>query len=209
MDTSQVDKSFARLGQVLVVFAQTPVLAKPGEGALHNPSFRQDREADHARCAPHELHEEATHISQPQSPDVVHPCVPRSYVSTIGKDGQQPGQVPHRPLEELSCSISVLHSRRMHYHNQQQAHCVYKDVSLPAFDFLASIIPNRAPRPPFSASLRSVFTDWLSIMAALGSSSLPASMRTWRRNISLIRSNTLSSRHCEKYMYTTSHGGRS
>lgn len=205
MNTSQVDKGLTRFGQVLVILGEPPVLAQPCKCPLHNPALGQYLEANHIRSVPHELHQPVAHVRQTLTPEVFQPSYPGSHVSTISVDGPQPRQVPQGPLEQLPGSVSVLNTRRMHHDYQQQTHRVYKDVPLSPFDVLPSIVANRAARPPFSA----VFTDWLSMIAAEGSSSLPASIRTCLRSTSLIRSNTPSSLHCAKYMYTTSQGGRS
>jgi len=50
-------------------------------------------------------------------------------------------------------------------------------MPFPAVDFLAGVI---TARPPFSV----VFTDWLSMIAALGLSSRPAACRTLPRKAS-------------------------
>ena len=49
----------------------------------------------------------------------------------------------------------------MNDHRKEQSKGVYEDVSLATTDFLARIVTTR---PPLSV----VFTDWLSMMPALG-----------------------------------------
>jgi hypothetical protein len=70
----------------------------------------------------------------------------------------------------------------MHNHREQQPHGVDYDVALAAVDLLPRI---EATGPPFSV----VFTDWLSMMAALGVGSRPASIRVRSRRESWMRSN--------------------
>ena len=63
-----------------------------------------------------------------------------------------------------------------------------------------------ASRPPFSV----VFTDWLSMMAALGVAYRPAASRTRVRKASSTRSQVVpSSRHFRKCHQTVPHDGRS
>ena len=57
---------------------------------------------------------------------------------------------------------------------QQQAFGIYREMALLAFDLLAGVIAVRIDRdPPFSALL----TLWLSMIAAVGLASRPASSR--------------------------------
>jgi hypothetical protein len=68
------------------------------------------------------------------------------------------------------------------YHDcEQQPHGVNYDVALASFNQLPRIEPTG---PPFSV----VFTDWLSMMAALGVGSRPASIRVRSRSASWMRS---------------------
>jgi hypothetical protein len=90
----------------------------------------------------------------------------------------------------------------MDHNGQQQSNGVYHNMTLTSIDFLASII---APGPPFSV----VFTDWLSMMAALGVGSRPWASLTLGRSASWILSQVPSSRHCLKYHHTVPHGGKS
>jgi hypothetical protein len=69
----------------------------------------------------------------------------------------------------------------MHDNTQQQAKRVYRDVALAALDLLARV---ESARPPFCT----VFTDWLSMMAALGCRFLPSLMRSDSRRQVLMRS---------------------
>ena len=62
-----------------------------------------------------------------------------------------------------------------------------------------------ATRPPFSV----VFTDWLSMIAALGVGLLPSDCRTLGRSASWTPSHVPSSVHLRKYLYTVCQGGRS
>ena len=71
-------------------------------------------------------------------------------------------------------AVAVLHVGRMNDGAQQQTFGIYQEMTLLAFDLLASVIPARVDRdPPFSALL----TLWLSMIAAVGLASRPASSR--------------------------------
>ena len=90
----------------------------------------------------------------------------------------------------------------MHHHFQQHSHRIHDYVSLSSEHLLTGVI---ATRPPFSV----VFTDWLSIIAAVGIALLPSLSRTFGRNASCTRSHVPSSEKRLKYLYTVCHGGRS
>jgi hypothetical protein len=59
----------------------------------------------------------------------------------------------------------------MHRDRQRPAHHIYREVALAPLDLFARV---EAPLPPFCA----VLTDWLSIMASVGSGLRPALTRT-------------------------------
>ena len=103
-----------------------------------------------------------------QGPD---PLDQLSAIACIGPDQSQMGKPPYHFVYDQLRSISVLNISRMHHHGQQQPYGIHYDVSLSTVDLLAGII---ATRPPFSV----VFTDWLSMMAALGVGLLPSASRT-------------------------------
>lgn len=62
-------------------------------------------------------------------------------------------------------------------HGERQSHHIDEDVTLATVDLLAHVV---SMGPPFSV----VFTDWLSMIPALGSSSRPARFLTSRRRAS-------------------------
>ena len=99
-------------------------------------------------------------------------------------------------------SIPVLDIGGVNHYGQKQAHGVHYDVALAPEDFFTCVI---SAMPPFSV----VFTDWLSMMAALGVASRPSASRTRRRNASSTRSQVPSLRHFRKYHQTVPQGGRS
>src|SRR2546428_514268 len=130
MNTCQIDKRLARTGQIFIVFGEPPVLREPGERPLHNPTLGQHLEAYHTRWASAEVHEEATPSRQTPTRQIVQPCQPCSYISSICEYGQQPRQVVECPLKEISGTIPILDSSRMHYYLEQQPKCIYEDVPL-------------------------------------------------------------------------------
>ena len=90
----------------------------------------------------------------------------------------------------------------MNHDGQQQSYRVHGDVTLATHHLLTSII---ATRPPSSV----VFTNWLSMIAAVRVGLLPSDCRTLGRSASWTRSQIPSSIHLRKYLYTVCQGGRS
>ena len=79
----------------------------------------------------------------------------------------------------------------MHQDVHQQAVGIHQDVPLAAFHFLTPIV---AAQPPFWL----VFTDWLSIIAALGVGSRPCFTRVCSRRVVWTRSQVPSLRQVRK-----------
>jgi len=169
MDHDQVDHRFAAFRQRLVVLAQTAIAAEPSEGSLDNPTLGQNLEAGHVVAAFDDLQDPVAQFSCPvdQFPGV----------SPIGPDQLEPREFPDQLGQHQLGPVAVLDVGGMHDHSQEQAQGVYNDVPLASLDLLAGVV---APGPPFST----VFTDWLSRIAAEGLGLRPAWTRTFRRRAS-------------------------
>jgi hypothetical protein len=88
-------------------------------------------------------------------------------------------------------TMVVLKTGLVHELVQDQTVGIHQDMALAAFDLLASVIA----APPL---LWLVFTDWLSIIAALGVGSRPCFTRTCSRSAVWMRSHVPSVRHVRK-----------
>ena len=194
MNHSYVDPRFRCIGQSFVVLAQPTAPAEPRECSFNHPSSRQHLKVVAVPRALHNLEHPACH-----GPD---PLDQLSSIASIGPDQPHSGKSPSQFIDDQLRSISILNIGRMHHHRKQQPHGIYNDVSLSTVDLLASVI---ATRPPFSV----VFTDWLSMMAALGVGLPPSACRTLGRRASWTRSHVLSRLHSRKYHHTVPQGGRS
>jgi hypothetical protein len=96
------------------------------------------------------------------------------WVAAVGVEFQQEGKRAEQRAHQQHATVAVLDVGRMDDGVQQQALRVYQDMALLAFDLLSGIKARRVDRkPPFSALL----TLWLSMIAALGLASCPASSR--------------------------------
>jgi len=90
---------------------------------------------------------------------------------------------------------AVLNVGRQHRHLDYQAFRLTEQGAFASRDLLAGII---ATIPPCSV----VFTDWLSMRAAVGSGARPSFTRRRRRRAALMRSKTPASTHWATYQET-------
>jgi len=178
---------------MFIVFGQAPLPVEPTEGAFDNPSFRQDLEGMQLGTFD-DLDEITEHGLSPVDKAL--------FVAAGGRDFKQLGQHAKQAEQDQMCATAIRDTCRVHHHSQGPAHGIYRDVAFAAFEFLAAVI---APLPPFCT----VLTDWLSMMARVGSGWRPACTRTRRRSWCMTWSHKPRLRQRHIVMYTTSHGGKS
>ena len=170
--------------QFFVVFAESPTPAQPGQGALHHPPAGQ-------QLKPVAVPIPAHHAQHPTTggPSPRHQL---ASVCPVSPDHFEPGE-PVQQLDQHQLGpIPVLDVGGMNCYRQEQPGGIHYNVALAPRYLLPRIV---APGPPFSV----VFTDWLSMMAALGVASLPSISRTWLRSASSTRSQVPSARHPPRY----------
>lgn len=154
---------------IFIVLTETTILPKPCKRPLNDPAARQYIKRVSIVAATHD-------IQYPLAASL-HPVNQLSSISSISPDQLKSRQPDLCPQQQFLGAIPVLHVTRMNQDGQHQCHSVYENMTLASIHFLCSIIPTRTP---FSV----VFTDWLSIMPALGSASLSAASRTCLRRAS-------------------------
>lgn len=154
-------------GSVFIVLCEASAPTQPGEGALDDPAFWQNLEAD---CVVGALDD----LPLPGAKDLHGGGRDRSLIAAIGEDPlDEREQTTHR-FEHEQAAIPILDARRMNHDIQGETQRVDQDVSLFSFDFLSRVVAAGVDaRPPFSAPL----TLWLSMIAAVGLASLPACSR--------------------------------
>jgi len=167
MSHGQVNHGLAALGEHLVILAETSVSLEPPEGSLDDPPLGQDDETCHIVAALDDLQNPTAKFSRPVDQ--------LSGIAAVGPDQLQPRETAFEFRQHQFGPVAVLDAGGMHHHGQHQSKRVYDEMTLSAVDFLAGIVPTR---PPFST----VFTDWLSRIAAEGLGFRPSWIRTrWRR----------------------------
>ena len=169
MDHGPVDHRFAALGERLVVLAQSAVTAEPRERSFYNPTLGQDDES----------RDPAQTLDNLQSPpaEPSRPAHQLAGVPAVGPDDLESGKKTANLLQHELGPIAVLDVGGVHDDAQDQTEHIDYDVPLSALDFLARVV---SAIPPFST----VFTDWLSMIAAVGVGFRPASTRTCLRRAS-------------------------
>ena len=160
--------------------------SQPSESSLHNPSAWKDVKAFDSIGPFHNLQTEVVAGSQRKDPLNQFPC--GSPISPDEPDAQI--GIAYQ-MEKDFRSITILNVGCMNDYSNNQSKCVYEEMTFAAVYLLAGII---SMEPPFSV----VLTDWLSIIAALGSGSRPSASRSSVRKASCIRSQVPSRRHVEK-----------
>ena len=194
MSHSYVDPSLGCFRQRLIVLAQPAAPSQPRKCSLNHPSARQYVELVAIPGTPHDF--------KRPSRQLPHPLDQFSRVARVSPDQSHTLKPTFQLAYDQLRAVSVLNIGRMRHHVQQQPRGVHYDVSLSTIYLLACVV---AARPPFSV----VFTDWLSMIAALGVGLLPSASRTAGRNVSWTRSHVPSSVHLRKYSCTVCQGGRS
>ena len=202
-DHGEVDPGFFTAGEQFVVLGQSAPSGEPSERSLHDPATRKDMEPFRPDLLP-------IHFSPFRGPDAsqatpgvfdnldlptqrrLDPLDKAAFlVSTIGPDQLETRKALSERREQVFATVVVLKTGLMHELVHDQAVGIHQDMALAAFDLLATVV---AAPPPFWL----VFTDWLSIIAALGVGSRPCFTRTCSRNAVWMRSQVPSVRHVRK-----------
>jgi hypothetical protein len=187
MDHDHPNHRFARPGEILVIFTQAAVAVEPPQGPLDNPPFRAHRKPLGALGPFDNL--QTYGVMHPQRLD---PRDQLARIGLIGPDAAEPRKPMAERLQYMLGAIPILHTGRRHYDGEEPPEGVDEEVALAPFDLFMGV---KAPEPPFSV----VFTDWLSIIPALGWRRFPAATRTSPQSKSCIRCQVPSWRQRQKY----------
>ena len=141
---SQIDEVFFRGGQELVVFAEPPIVAQPGKGALDHPASFEHGESRHGRRldafgipAPatrflDNFHAPAQVLSDPSHQPAT--------VARVGPQVLELGKACCRRGEQRAGSVAVGHVRRMNLRAKHQPRAIYEQVALASADLLATVV---------------------------------------------------------------------
>jgi hypothetical protein len=153
--------------EILPILGQPSTSVEPRNGALDNPSLRQDDKGVQFVAL--------DDFDNPIAASGGDQCGVRPAIACIGENAHdEREQSPRAFIENERCAVAILDIGGMNGGAQQQTKRVYENVALLALDLLSCIVTMRInARPPFSA----LFTLWLSMMAAVGLVSCSPSSR--------------------------------
>src|SRR5271169_2482337 len=133
-----MDPSFgAGLGG-FVVAHQSPLAHQPTEGSLHDPTARQDFEADGGVRAFDDFDRQLG----TKCPDPLGEGLPG--VAAIHPQDAQPGEPAQYPAQNHLCPVAFGGAGRSYGHAKHQPQGINQQMSLAAFDPLAGVIANSA-----------------------------------------------------------------
>ena len=151
-------------GEIFEILGQPSAAVEPCEGALDDPTPRQDLEAFGAVRPFDDFRREMRQglfLSRAEL---------RSLIAAIGEEFAQERMETEQGPENQNTAVAILNVAGMDHRMKQQAYRIDKDMALFALDLLARIIAVRVDAaPPFSAP----FTLWLSMTQAAGLASRP------------------------------------
>jgi hypothetical protein len=164
-DHRNVNHGFTGLSQKLIVLGQSTLSAEPSEGSFHNPPSWKHMKTFLIGSF------DDLQIQRVELAQLENPLNEFSGISTICPDEFEAHELLSDQVEQKLGAITILDVGCMNDHSKYQPQSVYEQVPLSAINLLASVI---SMEPPFSV----VLTDWLSMIAALGSASRPSVSRS-------------------------------
>ncbi len=125
----------------LVVLAHAPESSEPAEGALDDPTARQNLEATDVVGPFHDLQLDRAKVA----PEVSYPLDKLSGVAAVRPDVAQAQEGVGETGEQELRAVTILNVRGMDDDRQDETERVDEDVSLASTDFLARIVTARPP----------------------------------------------------------------
>jgi hypothetical protein len=202
-DHGKADPGFLTVREELIVLGKSTPSGEPGERSLHNPAPFEHMEATGTNllrikdgvlwgpnatlASPGVLHR--LHLPAKRLFDPLHKAT--FLVRTVDPDQLEPRKAAFEQLQEVFAACVIQKTSLMYQDVEDQTQGVDEDMPLAPFDFLAAVIP---ASPPFWL----VFTDWLSMIAALGVGSRPIRTRVFSRKAVCIRCQVPSLRQARK-----------
>ena len=166
-DGGPAQKGKAAAIEAFPIFGQAPAAVEPCDRSFDNPAFWEDNELTCVRAL--------DDFDVDPAADPFQSILKLfSLVPAVSEEFEQERKQSEQRAHQQDAAVAILDIGGMDDGAQQQALRVYQDVALLALDLFAGIVARRIDaKPPFSA----LFTLWLSMIAAVGLASRPASSR--------------------------------
>ena len=166
-DRGPAKKGKAAAIEAFPIFGQAPAAVEPSDRSFDNPAFWKDNELTRVRAL--------DDFDVDLAADPFQPLLKLfPLVAAVRVELEQERKQSEQRAHQQNAAVAILDIGGMNDGAQQQALRIYQDVALLALDFFAGIEARRIDaKPPFSA----LFTLWLSMIAAVGLASRPASSR--------------------------------
>jgi len=158
------DHRFAALGQFFVILAQPAIPTEAAKCPFHNLSFGQHNKAGRVVATLHDLQHPAA--------DLRNPANQLSCIAAVSPNQLQARKASLNSFQHQLGAVTILNVARMDHQAPNQTQRVHQQMPLTPLYLLAGVVA--ATDPLFSV----VFTDWLSMIAALGCCCFPCFTRT-------------------------------
>jgi len=130
-------------------------------------------------------------------------------VSVVGPDQLEPVEPLAYFVEDQDRAVAILDAGGVDDHAQWEAFGIDQGVELASFDLLSGVVTHCVVfTPVFTAPFSADFSDWLSMIAAVGLASRPACSRRAKSNSAQIASQAPSRWNLRKMLYTVERGGK-
>jgi hypothetical protein len=182
MNHNRINRGVGSIDPILVVFAQTPIVAQPSKCALGDPTPRDHLKTGQVRQTRRNLNINSQGTGLLNKRSGIGAIRPQLFEA--GKALLQTGQQP-----DADGAIVIVGFAHKGFENQPFR--IHNQMAFAPFDTLTAIIASYAP---FSV----VLTDWLSMLPALGVASRPNWRRSCSRKASFIRAHVPSLRQVLK-----------
>ena len=182
MNTGRIDHGIGGINPILIILAQTTVVAQPSEGTFYHPPPGNNLEPRLVR--------------QPRRDFYVNPVSARllnkvTRISAIGPQLFEPGKTFSQFRQQPGADRAIVVVCFTHKGLEDKAFGIHDHMPFASLDLFAPVV---AACAPFSV----VLTDWLSILPALGVACRPSFCRSCSRRLSLRRRHVPSFRQVLK-----------
>lgn len=167
-DHGELGEAFGDDGDGFIVSHEAAIAAEPRECALDHPPSPDKLKAALLVGALDDL--QIDRLAGQRCLEL------RPGITAIGEDLGDEWKESACLADQIRGAVAILNTGRNDLDTEQQSYRIDDRVALDALNFLAGVVADRiGVGPPFSVA----FTDWVSMMAAVGDASRPSISRHW------------------------------